>query len=628
MWTSSRHLLCCLPVLLMAGCTPAPVEPDARAAETAPPSAVEMPRISVPSSEEPPDEPLLWTPPEIAIGEGEAASALVLAGQALGAGRLYEDRDAAIPLYLALRQHPGALDAANAGLLRAAHALLAEGRSALYAAADGAEALQQVQWDAAVFQAIQPVLDEIKAETLLAQVSDFLQQVERVNRVWALNDEGERELWAGRLGENGGGALARFRAAEELIPGLERTRSGLAMVETALIWRAEQAARHDDFAAAGAWLAYAEQVLEDSPAVPEAQARIEHVRSTRISRLRAQAVAGLGSYGGIQKAQAILRQMEVIVHPGDLVAADLRARIETAIGYGVFGPGQMLMDTLHDGGRGPQMVVIGAGAFQMGAVMGDLDAHANEHPAHQVRFERGFAISVHEITVGEFGHFIRASGYQPRAARRGFSMAYDERSGNFVRRSRVDWQTDYVGNPAAPELPVVHVSAIDAAAYAAWLSAQSGALYRLPSEAEFEYVLRAGNTGRYPWGDGEAPPPGAGNLTGSEDLSPGGRSWANAFAGYGDGHWGPAPVGQFAANAWNVHDLAGNVSEWVADCWHGSYLRAPGDGSAWVNPGCRDQVIRGGSWASSPAQTRVSWRAPASVDTTNARIGFRVVRVL
>jgi len=627
MWTFSRHLLCLWPALLMAGCTPAPVEPEVRVDERAPSLAVDTPKISVPASDEPVDEPLLWMPPEIEISQDEAASALALAGQALAAGRLYEDRDSAIALYLALRQQPAQQEAANAGLVRAARTLLTEGRSVLYAAADGAEALQQVQWDAAVFQAIEPVLDEIKAETVLAQGRDFVQQVERVSRVWALNDEGERELWAGRLGEHGGGALARFRAAEALIPGLERTRSGLVMVETALIWRAEQAARSDDFDAAGARLAQAEQVLEDNRAVVEAHARIERLRSTRISRLRAQAAAGLGGYGGIQKAQAVLQQIETIAHPGDLVAADLRERIETAIHYGAFGPGQMFMETLHEGGRGPQMVVIGHGEFQMGAAIGDLEAQANEFPSHPVHFERGFAISVHEVTVGEFGRFIRATGYPSRAVRRGFSMAYDERSGNFVRRSQVDWQSDYVGNPADPELPVLHVSAVDAAAYAAWLSVQTGALYRLPSEAEFEYVLRAGNAGIYPW-PGDAPPPGTGNLTGSEDQSPGGRTWANAFEGYGDGHWGPSPVGQFAPNAWGVHDLAGNVSEWVADCWHGSYLRAPGDGSAWVNPGCRDQVIRGGSWASSPAQTRASWRAPASVDTSNARIGFRVVRVL
>ena len=125
-----------------------------------------------------------------------------------------------------------------------------------------------------------------------------------------------------------------------------------------------------------------------------------------------------------------------------------------------------------------------------------------------------------------------------------------------------------------------------------------------------------------------SPPDGAGNFTGDRDRSPGGRSWSNAFNDYGDGHWGPAPVASFQPNAWGLHDLAGNVSEWVADCWHDSYRRAPRDASAWVNPGCRMHVIRGGAWASSPDQTRSAWRAPAARDTTNARIGFRVVREL
>ena len=177
------------------------------------------------------------------------------------------------------------------------------------------------------------------------------------------------------------------------------------------------------------------------------------------------------------------------------------------------------------------------------------------------------------------------------------------------------------------DLPVLHVSARDADAYAEWLSAQSGQRYRLPSEAEFEYALRAGGDGRFPWGDG-APAEGAGNLTGARDRSPGGRDWRNAFAGYGDGYWGPAPVGHFAANAYGLHDLAGNVGEWVADCWHDGYRRAPDGGAAWFNPGCRTRVMRGGAWASAPEQTRSAWRAPAGVETTNARIGFRVVREL
>ena len=85
-------------------------------------------------------------------------------------------------------------------------------------------------------------------------------------------------------------------------------------------------------------------------------------------------------------------------------------------------------------------------------------------------------------------------------------------------------------------------------------------------------------------------------------------------------------MGKYSANAYGLHDLAGNVSEWVADCWHDTYRRAPDDGEAWVNPGCRTAVVRGGSWASSPAQTRSAWRLGSDRNTTNARVGFRVVR--
>ena len=232
-----------------------------------------------------------------------------------------------------------------------------------------------------------------------------------------------------------------------------------------------------------------------------------------------------------------------------------------------------------------------------------------------------------EVTVAEFRRFIQATGYRTRAARRGHSTVYDERSGNLVRRSNVDWSSNYTGAPAGDDEPVLHVSAKDAQAYTEWLSQQSGQRYRLPSEAEFEYALRAGSDGRFAWTT-SVPPASAGNVTGAKDRSPSGRNWRNAFEGYGDGWWGPAPVDSFAANAFGLHDLAGNVSEWVGDCWHDGYRRAPADGEAWVNPGCRARVMRGGSWASAPAQSRSAWRLSADADTTNARLGFRVVREL
>jgi formylglycine-generating enzyme required for sulfatase activity len=273
------------------------------------------------------------------------------------------------------------------------------------------------------------------------------------------------------------------------------------------------------------------------------------------------------------------------------------------------------------------LVVVPHGAFRMGAPEGELDATPAEQPQHVVRLDRGFAMSRNEVTVGEFARFVAATRYEPRATQRGHSMAYDIRSGNFVRGSGIDWRSGYDGRPAAPDMPVIHVTARDAEAYTAWLSTQTGAHYRLPSEAEFEYALRAGSSTRFPWGEGR-PPAGSENLTGGLDVSPQGRRWSNAFLGYGDGWWGPAPVGTLAANAYGLHDMAGNVSEWVADCWHAGYRRAPKNGSAWVNPGCRNRMYRGGSWASAPAQVRPAWRAAGGTDVTNARVGFRLVRQL
>ncbi len=321
-----------------------------------------------------------------------------------------------------------------------------------------------------------------------------------------------------------------------------------------------------------------------------------------------------------------LAEILLIAPPGNQVAAQLRRRIDLTTHYGAFRPGQVFTDPLAGGDRGPQMVVVPHGAFRMGALDSEPGAADAEKPAHYVRFDRGFAMSLTEVTVAEFGRFVALAGARPRATRRGNSVVYDERSGNFARRSGADWRSGYDGRPAARNDPVLHVSVRDAEAYAAWLSEQTGRHYRLPSEAEFEYALRAGNPGRFPWGNGAVPPSRAGNFAGGNDVSPSGRTWNNAFVGFGDGYWGPAPVGRFEPNTWGLHDLAGNVSEWVADCWHASYRRAPADGGGVVQSSCRSRVVRGGVWAGAPAQTRSAWRSPMDSDMTSGRIGFRLVR--
>ncbi|MCJ0824426.1 formylglycine-generating enzyme family protein [Luteimonas sp. 50] len=564
---------------------------------------------------------LTWQAPEVVLAADDLPDAHRRAAKALAEGRLYADGEAAIPLYLAILKQVPDDAAAKAGLQRALEALLATGDQALAAADDDLDALRQAHAVASVARAI-AVRDEA--------VQAFLGRVDEADRLWELNRQAERDLRAGKLGESGSGALPRLRAALRIRPGQARALQGLAAVESGLIRRGEEAGARGDFDNAERWIALAATVRPGSDTIADARARIAGMRRARIAGLRDQGMMALLQRDGdkdIALARGKLAEILRIAEPGDAAAAELRQRIDLVTHYGLFHPGQAFTDGLKQGARGPEMVVVPHGAFRMGAAPEEAEASDSERPAHYVRFDRGFAMSRTEVTVGDFRRFVAASGYRPTATRRGYSMVYEERNGNFVRRSGIDWRSTYDGDRAGDELPVLHVSARDADAYAEWLSAQSGQRYRLASEAEFEYALRAGSDTRFPWGGG-GPPAGAGNFTGARDRSPSGRAWRNAFAGYGDGYWGPAPVGRFSANAYGLHDLAGNVGEWVADCWHDSYRRAPDEGVAWFNPGCRTRVMRGGAWASAPGQTRSAWRAPAGVETTNARIGFRVVREL
>lgn len=601
---------------LAGGCTREQAAPADAAADgaQAPPST---PSVVVGE-----DRPLPgWRAPEVAVDEDSREALLAEAAQALEAGRLFGGERDAIPLYLALRDQDPDDPRAAEGLESALAALLAQGAAALEEDDSEPGRMQRARDVAAVARTVGPGREDVLA---------YLEQVDRHDEVHALNEAGERELAAGRVGEDQAqaGAIAHFRAALERDPDSVRAARGLDDAEAALVARAVEAARAGDFDEAERWLDAADAVkaAESSPAVLAGRIRVAGERGAHVRRLRDLGIAALTRPNGLAQARRHLDELLQVAEPGDSAAAELRERIDLATHYGLYRPGQNFTDGMRSGGRGPVMVVVPHGGFSMGAGARERDASDAERPQHYVRFDRGFALARTETTVGQFRRFVEATGHQTRAERRGYSTVYDERRGNLVRRSGVDWRHDYTGAPASDDLPVLHVSARDAEAYAQWLSEQTGQAYRLPSEAEFEYALRAGSEGRFPWGDADTPPANAGNFTGARDRSPSGRDWRNAFPGYGDGHWGPAPVASFAANAFGLHDMAGNVSEWVADCWHDSYRRAPADGGAWVNPGCRTRVLRGGSWASSPAQTRSAWRLSADADTTNARLGFRLAR--
>lgn len=610
---ATATLAVCLAACLVA-CTRAPdAPPPAPAAEAVDPR---LPSITV-SGDETGAAAWNWQPPQRELTVQDIAAAKRDAASALAQNRLYAEAGDAIPLYMALRKLAPEDRQVTQGLKKSLQALLKQGASALRDAGDDADALSLAGEIGAVARALAPDDPEVAA---------YLAQVDNADQLWRLNAEGERLLRTGQIGQTGETVLAPFREVLQLQPGQARALQGLAASESAMIRQAEEAAAGSDFAAASRWLERAAQVRDSAPTVEDARQRVGAIRDRRIAALRERGISDLATLRGQRTARVLLAEVLRIAEPGDTVAADFRTRIDLATHYGLFRPGQAFTDAMAAGGRAPEMIVVPHGGFRMGATESELGSVESEKPAHYVRFDRGFAMSRQAVTVGEFRRFVQATRYRPRATRRGHSVVYDERSGNFARRSGVDWQSDYAGARAADSLPVVHVSVRDAEAYAQWLSAQTGKSYRLPSEAEFEYAMRAGSQGRYPWGSDGVPTARFGNLTGGNDVSPSGRHWNNAFVSYGDGYWGPAPGGSYLPNAFGLYDLGSNVSEWVSDCWHASYRRAPADGASWFNPGCRSRVVRGGSWASSPTQARAAWRSASDSDMTNARVGFRVVR--
>ena len=458
------------------------------------------------------------------------------------------------------------------------------------------------------------------------ELASYRERVAAGRRAEALVRTGDERARAGRiLLPEGKGAVAAYRDALEEVPDFVPALDGIARMLSARLNEALAAAQAGEYDDAEHRQAEAARIDAQSPALQDMAARLVELRRARTEVLVAQGHAAVDALDLELAARRLEEAERVSVQAQGL--DDLSQRIELARHYGRFRPGQVFRDPLESGGEGPEMIVLAHGRYAMGSPEDEPDRQGSEGPAHAVTFARGVAIARTETTVGEYARFVEATGHRGVATRRGRSTIYDERAGTMAERSGVDWRHDHAGARAAPEGPVLHVAFEDAEAYAAWLSAQTGERYRLPSEAEFEYALRGGRADAYPWGSG-APPRVVGNLTGDGDRSRSGRRWSNAIEGYDDGHWGPAPARSYPAEAFGTFDLVGNVSEWVLDCWHDSYLRAPVDGSAWINPGCGDRVVRGASWASTLDRARSAYRQPSPVETTHARLGFRVVRDL
>jgi formylglycine-generating enzyme required for sulfatase activity len=460
-----------------------------------------------------------------------------------------------------------------------------------------------------------PVIGAIRAE------------MRRINSINNLLGQGDAALEEGRLvAPPGDNAVEHYRDVLEIDDGNQAALAGLVNVHQALIGEALELAAEMDFEGAEEVLDQAGEVHDDPAAIEQARAEMVSMRERQIAALDDAVLVAIDE-GRYDDAEDDLTQLVALGHDRGRIDR-LRSSLEDARLYGSFEPGQVFTDMLEGlGVPGPDMVVIPAGSFMMGSPEGEADRMNNEGPRHRVTFSRGFALAQTEVTVGDFRLFVNDTGYRTDAEEAGASRVYDLNSGRMDRQSGIDWRHDYAGSQASDDLPVLHVSWNDARAYAQWLSDRTGRSYRLPSEAEFEYALRAGTQTPYWWGSG-TPNSAVENLTGDRDQSPTGARWNVAFRRYSSGFWGPAPVGSLEANPFGLYDMGGNVMEWVEDCWHDSYVRAPGDGTAWVNPGCNRRVIRGGAWSSTPAMSRSAFRIASDPEGSDMRVGFRIARDL
>ena len=239
----------------------------------------------------------------------------------------------------------------------------------------------------------------------------------------------------------------------------------------------------------------------------------------------------------------------------------------------------------------PELVVVPSGSFMMGSPSREAGRYADEGPVHEVTIARPFAVGVYEVTFEEWD-----------ACRRGGGCTHNPDDRGWGRGSR----------------PVINVSWEDAQAYVRWLSRETGKRYRLLSESEWEYVARAGTTGPFHFGS-----------TISTEQANYDGNYTHGSGRKGEYRRKTVPVGEFPPNAFGLHDVHGNVWEWVEDCWHASYDGAPSDGSAWTSGGdCSRRVLRGGSWDDVPQNLRSANRVRNTTGVRSDYIGFRVARTL
>jgi sulfatase modifying factor 1 len=309
-------------------------------------------------------------------------------------------------------------------------------------------------------------------------------------------------------------------------------------------------------------------------------------------------------------------KMEIALRPGFVLSVLLFVALQSAAVAQDRAPGTVFKDCADC----PEMVVIPAGRFVMGTAPGEEEReglssqyHNRSQPGRQVKVGR-FSAGKFEVTRGQYRAFAEATG-------RGSDGCFIWAGTDFEKDEARDWRNP--GYAQDDTHPVACVSWDDASAYARWLSQKTGRAYRLLTEAEWEYVARAGTTTTRYWGDAGDMSCGYAN---SADLTTraqvrGASSWDTVDCS--DRYAYTAPVGSYRANAFGLHDMLGNVWEWTQDCWNENYSGAPTDGSAWTSGNC---FLRVGSWEDGSLGVRAAYRVGSPVVIRVHARGFRIAR--
>mgnify|MGYP005844632863 CR=1 FL=1 len=415
-----------------------------------------------------------------------------------------------------------------------------------------------------------------------------------------LLEAAEADLAATRLmAPEGDNAWDKYQRVLAIQPGAENAEAGIAQIAARYVELAQSALAEGEPDRAGAFLANAETAGADGDTYEQTRSRLQSAEAerraaqqrrrliegiqTELARLgrevRATGTLNADTVEAIRAFERALERPET-GKATEALLASLRQREKW--------PGPKPGEVFQDCPECPEMVVIPAGSFMMGSPSSEPQRDSDEGPQHRVTIAV-FAMAKTEVTFTQWDACVSDGGCSHRP---------DDRWGR-------------------GDQPVMRVSWNDAQEYVRWLSRKTGEEYKLPSESEWEYAARAGTTTRFHTGncittdqanfDGDRPASGC----------PKGRDRSRTV-----------PVVSFPANAFGLHDMHGNVREWVQDCWNDSYRGAPSDGSAWMRGNCGRAVLRGGSWFYFGRGLRSAARNGGPRGTRFYGVGFRPARSL